>query len=99
MALDYIKHTFPDFAELHGDRLRGDDPAIVGGMATFDGRTIMIVGQQKGHDLKERQLRNFGMPRPEGYRKAQRLALLAQKFQMPVVTLVDTPGRFSGGRR
>jgi acetyl-CoA carboxylase carboxyl transferase subunit alpha len=96
LALDYIKHTFPDFAELHGDRLRGDDPAIVGGMATFDGRTIMIVGQQKGHDLKERQFRNFGMPRPEGYRKAQRLALLAQKFQMPVVTLVDTPGAFPG---
>ena len=96
LTLDYMHHTFPDFAELHGDRLRGDDPALVGGMATFDGRTIMIVGQQKGHDLKERQLRNFGMPRPEGYRKAQRLALLAEKFHMPVLTFVDTPGAFPG---
>jgi len=95
-ALDYIKHTFPDFLELHGDRLRGDDPAIVGGMATMDGGTVMVIGHQKGHDLRERQQRNFGMPRPEGYRKVQRLARLAERFSMPVVTLVDTPGAFPG---
>lgn len=95
-TLDYIKHAFPDFQELHGDRLRADDTAVVGGMASLDGRTIMLIGHQKGHDLKERQARNFGMPRPEGYRKAQRLALLAEKFQMPVVTLVDTPGAYPG---
>ena len=95
-TLDYIGHVFPDFQELHGDRLHGDDPAVVGGMATLDGKTIMLIGHQKGHDLKERQFRNFGMPRPEGYRKAQRLALLADKFQMPVVTLVDTQGAFPG---
>ena len=95
-TLDYIKHAFPDFQELHGDRLRADDAAVVGGMASLDGRTIMLIGHQKGHDLKERQARNFGMPRPEGYRKAQRLAVLAEKFQMPVVTLVDTPGAYPG---
>jgi acetyl-CoA carboxylase carboxyl transferase subunit alpha len=95
-TLDYISHAFPDFVELHGDRLGADDPALVGGMATLDGRSIMIMGHQKGHDLKERQARNFGMGRPEGYRKAQRLALMAEKFQMPVVTLVDTPGAFPG---
>lgn len=95
-TLDYIKHGFPDFVELHGDRLRFDDPAIVGGMATLDGRSVMVMGHQKGHDLKERQHRNFGMPRPEGYRKAQRLASLAEKFHMPVLTLVDTPGAFPG---
>jgi acetyl-CoA carboxylase carboxyl transferase subunit alpha len=95
-TLDYVEHLFPDFQELHGDRLHGDDPAVVGGMATLDGKTIMLIGHQKGHDLKERQFRNFGMPRPEGYRKAQRLALLADKFQMPVVTLVDTQGAFPG---
>jgi acetyl-CoA carboxylase carboxyl transferase subunit alpha len=95
-TLDYIEHLFPDFEELSGDRLRGEDPAIVGGMATLNGKTIMLIGHQKGHDLKERQYRNFGMPRPEGYRKAQRLALLAEKFEMPVVTLVDTQGAFPG---
>lgn len=94
--LDYVAHAFPDFMELHGDRLRADDQAIIGGMATLDGRTIMLIGHHKGHDLKERQAHNFGMARPEGYRKAQRLALMAQKFQMPVVTLVDTQGAFPG---
>jgi len=95
-TLDYIEHAFPDFLELRGDRLRADDPAIVGGMASLGGRTVMLIGHQKGHDLKERQRRSFGMARPEGYRKAQRLALLAEKFNMPVVTLVDTPGAFPG---
>ena len=94
--LDYVTHAFPDFMELHGDRLRADDQAIVGGMATLDGRTIMLIGNHKGHDLKERQAHNFGMAKPEGYRKAQRLALMAEKFQMPVVTLVDTQGAFPG---
>jgi acetyl-CoA carboxylase carboxyl transferase subunit alpha len=95
-TLDYIQHAFPDFVELHGDRLGGDDPAVVGGMASFAGSTIMVIGHQKGHDLSERRLRNFGMPRPEGYRKAQRLVGLAQKFDMSVVTFVDTPGAFPG---
>jgi acetyl-CoA carboxylase carboxyl transferase alpha subunit len=95
-TLDYLEHAFPDFLELHGDRLRGDDPAVVGGMASLAGSTVMVIGHQKGHDLRERQLRNFGMPRPEGYRKAQRLARMAQKFDIPVVTFVDTPGAFPG---
>ncbi len=95
-TLDYLEHAFPDFVELHGDRLRADDAAIVGGMASLGSRTVMVIGNQKGHDLKERQRRNFGMARPEGYRKAQRLARLAEKFNMPVVTLVDTPGAFPG---
>jgi acetyl-CoA carboxylase carboxyl transferase subunit alpha len=95
-TLDYLSHIFPDFSELHGDRLAGDDPAIVAGMATLDGRTVMVFGHQKGHDLKERQARNFGMARPEGYRKVQRLALMAEKFLLPVITFVDTPGAFPG---
>lgn len=95
-TLDYLEHAFPDFVELKGDRLRADDPAIVGGMASLGSRTVMVIGNQKGHDLKERQRRSFGMARPEGYRKAQRLALLAEKFNMPVVTLIDTPGAFPG---
>ncbi|MHB0979025.1 MAG: acetyl-CoA carboxylase carboxyltransferase subunit alpha [Thermoleophilia bacterium] len=95
-TLDYIEHGFPDFLELHGDRLRGDDAAIVGGMATLNGGTVMVVGHQKGHDLRQRQQRNFGMPRPEGYRKVQRLVRMAQKFNMPVVAFVDTPGAFPG---
>jgi acetyl-CoA carboxylase carboxyl transferase subunit alpha len=95
-TLDYIDHMFADFRELHGDRLHGEDPAIVGGPALLNGKTIMLIGHQKGHDFKERQFRNFGMPRPEGYRKAQRLALLAEKFHMPVVTLVDTQGAYPG---
>ncbi len=95
-TLDYISHAFPDFLELHGDRLRADDPAIVGGMATLAGASVMVIGHQKGHNLPERQQRNFGMPRPEGYRKVQRLARMAQKFGMPIVTFVDTPGAFPG---
>lgn len=95
-TLDYIEHAFPGFLELHGDRLRADDPAIVGGMASLAGRAVMVIGHQKGHDLRERQERNFGMPRPEGYRKVQRLARMAQKFGMPIVTFVDTPGAFPG---
>jgi len=95
-TLDYIEHAFPGFLELHGDRLRADDPAIVGGMATLAGGAVMVMGHQKGHDLRERQQRNFGMPRPEGYRKVQRLARMAQKFSMPIVTFVDTPGAFPG---
>lgn len=95
-TLDYIEHGFPGFLELHGDRLRSDDPAIVGGMASLAGNAVMVIGHQKGHDLRERQERNFGMPRPEGYRKVQRLARMAQKFGMPIVTFVDTPGAFPG---
>lgn len=95
-SLDYINHIFPDFQELHGDRLYGDDPAIVGGLATFEGQSIMIIGHQKGRDVKERQMRNFGMPRPEGYRKALRLFRLAEKFNLPIVTLIDTPGAYPG---
>ena len=95
-SLDYINHIFSDFQELHGDRAYGDDPAIVGGLATFEGQSIMVVGHQKGRDVKERQMRNFGMPRPEGYRKALRLFRLAEKFGLPIVTLIDTPGAYPG---
>jgi acetyl-CoA carboxylase carboxyl transferase subunit alpha len=95
-TLDYVEHLFEDFQELHGDRLHGDDPAVVGGIATLDGRTVMVIGHQKGHDLKERQFRNFGMPRPEGYRKAQRLVSLADKFNMPILSFIDTQGAFPG---
>ena len=95
-SLDYINHIFSDFQELHGDRAYGDDPAIVGGLATFEGQSIMVIGHQKGRDVKERQMRNFGMPRPEGYRKALRLFRLAEKFDLPLVTLIDTPGAYPG---
>ncbi len=95
-TLDYIEHIFPDFQELRGDRVSADDPAIVGGMGSLAGRSVMLIGQQKGHDLKQRQRHNFGMARPEGYRKAQRLARLAEKFHMPVISFVDTPGAFPG---
>lgn len=95
-TLDYIQALFTDFEELHGDRAFADDPAIVGGMARFDGVPVMVVGHQKGRDVKERQYRNFGMPRPEGYRKALRLYRLAEKFRMPVITLIDTPGAYPG---
>ena len=91
-TLDYISLMFTDFYELHGDRSFADDPAIVGGLARFNGQSVMIIGHQKGRDLKERTYRNFGMPRPEGYRKAERLMQLAEKFKIPVITLVDTPG-------
>jgi acetyl-CoA carboxylase carboxyl transferase subunit alpha len=95
-SLDYINHIFSNFQELHGDRAYGDDSAIVGGLATFDNQSVMVIGHQKGRDVKERQMRNFGMPRPEGYRKALRLFRLAEKFHIPVVTLIDTPGAYPG---
>lgn len=95
-ALDYIAKLFTDFEELHGDRAFADDPAIVGGIARFDGEPVMVIGHQKGRDVKERQYRNFGMPRPEGYRKALRLYKLAEKFGLPIITLIDTPGAYPG---
>lgn len=95
-ALDYIERIFTDFRELHGDRGFRDDPAIVGGMAKLDGRPIMIIAHQKGRHLRERQARNFGMPKPDGYRKALRLMQLAEKFSRPIITLIDTPGAFPG---
>ena len=94
--LDYIEMMFTDFVELHGDRAYSDDRAIVGGMARFDGRPIIVIGHQKGRDTKEKILRNFGMPRPEGYRKALRLIRLAEKFSMPLFTFIDTPGAYPG---
>ena len=95
-TLDYIQHLFTDFEELHGDRSFADDAAIVGGLARFNGESVMIIGQQKGRDTKDRQYRNFGMPRPEGYRKAMRLMRLAEKFGIPIMTFVDTPGAYPG---
>ncbi|MBL8505208.1 MAG: acetyl-CoA carboxylase carboxyltransferase subunit alpha [Methylobacillus glycogenes] len=95
-TLDYIRGIFTDFEELHGDRAFSDDPAIVGGMARFEGQPVMVIGHQKGRDVKERQYRNFGMPRPEGYRKALRLYRLAEKFNLPIITLIDTPGAYPG---
>ncbi len=95
-TLDYIKAIFTDFEELHGDRAYADDPAIVGGLARFEGQPVMVIGHQKGRDVKERQYRNFGMPRPEGYRKALRLFRLAEKFHIPIITLIDTPGAYPG---
>jgi len=95
-ALDYIERCFTEFVELHGDRHFGDDPAIVAGPALFDGRPVMVIGQQKGRDTKENLLRRFGMPNPEGYRKALRLMRTAERFRMPIVTLVDTPGAYPG---
>lgn len=95
-TLDYIDRLFTDFAEIHGDRLYGDDPAIVCGAAFFEGRPIMIIGEQKGRDTKQKLHRNFGMPKPEGYRKAIRVMQLAAKFRIPVVTFLDTPGAYPG---
>jgi acetyl-CoA carboxylase carboxyl transferase subunit alpha len=95
-TLDYIEHLFTDFEELHGDRAFADDPAIVGGLARFEGMPVMVIGHQKGRDVKERQYRNFGMPRPEGYRKALRLFRMAEKFGLPIITLIDTPGAYPG---
>lgn len=95
-TLDYINGMFTDFQELHGDRAFADDPAIVGGLARFEGQTVMVIGHQKGRDVKERQYRNFGMPRPEGYRKALRLYRMAEKFNIPIITLIDTPGAYPG---
>jgi acetyl-CoA carboxylase carboxyl transferase subunit alpha len=95
-ALDYITRLCPDWEELHGDRAFADDPAIVAGMGFFDKRPIMILGQQKGRDTKQKLRRNFGMPKPEGYRKAMRLMKLAEKFRRPILTLLDTPGAYPG---
>jgi len=95
-SLDYIYKITDDFIELHGDRAYGDDKAIVGGLATIDGQSVMILGHQKGRDTKSRKYRNFGMPNPEGYRKAYRLMNTAEKFGIPVITLLDTPGAFPG---
>jgi len=95
-TLDYISQIFTDFVELHGDRNFGDDPAIVGGLAKLDGEPVMVIGHQKGRDTKEKVFRNFGMPNPEGYRKALRLMEMAERFQLPIITFVDTPGAFPG---
>ncbi|HEX5674049.1 MAG TPA: acetyl-CoA carboxylase carboxyltransferase subunit alpha, partial [Azonexus sp.] len=95
-TLDYLALIFTDFEELHGDRAFADDHAIVGGLARFNGQPVMVIGHQKGRDTKEKILRNFGMPRPEGYRKALRLMRLAEKFGLPVMTFVDTPGAYPG---
>jgi len=93
---DYLDVIAPDFQELHGDRMYADDPAIIGGIGRIDGRPIMFIGHQKGRDTKERVRRNYGMPKPEGYRKAQRLMRMAEKFSLPIVTLIDTPGAYPG---
>ncbi len=95
-TLDYVQNIFTDFEELHGDRAFADDHAIVGGLARFNGQSVMVIGHQKGRDTKEKIQRNFGMPRPEGYRKALRLMRLAEKFGIPVITFVDTPGAYPG---
>ncbi len=95
-TLDYIEHIFTDFEELHGDRTFADDHAIIGGVARFNGQSCVVLGHQKGRDTKEKIFRNFGMPRPEGYRKALRLMRLAERFSMPIFTFVDTPGAYPG---
>ena len=95
-TLDYLAVISPDFQELHGDRMFADDPAMVGGVGRLDGKPVVFIGQQKGRDTKERVRRNYGMPKPEGYRKALRLLKLAEKFRLPVVTLIDTPGAYPG---
>src|SRR5579862_2066027 len=95
-ALDYIAACFTDFQELHGDRMYADDLAIIGGPARLDGRPVMVIGHQKGRDTKERVRRNYGMPKPEGYRKSLRLMKMAEKFGLPVITLIDTPGAYPG---
>ncbi|HZW86688.1 MAG TPA: acetyl-CoA carboxylase carboxyltransferase subunit alpha [Gallionella sp.] len=95
-TLDYIENLFTDFEELHGDRVFADDKAIVGGLARFNGQSVMVIGHQKGRDTKEKIIRNFGMPRPEGYRKAMRLMRMAEKFSIPIMTFIDTPGAYPG---
>ena len=95
-TLDYISSMFTDFQELHGDRMYADDHAIVGGPARLEGQPVMIIGQQKGRDTKERVRRNYGMPKPEGYRKALRLMHMAEKFSMPLITFIDTSGAYPG---
>ena len=93
---DYLQILAPDFQELHGDRMYADDPAIIGGIGRLDGRSVVFIGHQKGRDTKERVRRNYGMPKPEGYRKAQRLMKFAEKFSLPIVTFIDTPGAYPG---
>ncbi len=95
-ALDYIQRVFTGFLELHGDRAFADDPSIVAGLAYFEGRPVVVIGQQKGRDTKQKLHRNFGMPKPEGYRKAMRIMRLAEKFSRPIVTFLDTPGAYPG---
>jgi acetyl-CoA carboxylase carboxyl transferase subunit alpha len=95
-TLDYAATIFDEFTELHGDRMYADDSAIVGGLARLDGKSVMLIGHQKGRDTKERVRRNYGMPKPEGYRKALRLMKLAERFRVPLVTLIDTPGAYPG---
>ena len=95
-SLDYIGRFFTDFQEIHGDRTFGDDPAIVAGLAQFEGRPVMVVAEQKGRDTKQKLYRNFGMPKPEGYRKALRIMQIAGKFGRPIITLLDTPGAYPG---
>jgi acetyl-CoA carboxylase carboxyl transferase subunit alpha len=95
-TLDYLEVISPDFQELHGDRMYADDPAIVGGIGRLDGRPVMFIGHQKGRDTKSRVRRNYGMPKPEGYRKALRLMHMAERFRLPVVTMIDTPGAYPG---
>ena len=95
-TLDYVGALFTDFEELHGDRSFSDDPSMIGGLARFNGQPVMVIGHQKGRDTKEKILRNFGMPKPEGYRKALRLMKLAEKFELPLFTFVDTPGAYPG---
>jgi acetyl-CoA carboxylase carboxyl transferase subunit alpha len=95
-TLDYLEVIAPDFQELHGDRMYADDPAIVGGIGRLDGKPVMFIGQQKGRDTKSRVRRNYGMPKPEGYRKALRLMRMAERFRLPIVTFIDTPGAYPG---
>jgi len=95
-SMDYIPRIFTEFDELHGDRHFGDDNAIVGGIARLDGRPVMVIGQEKGRAVKDKVLRNFGMPKPEGYRKALRLMKMAERFKLPVITMIDTPGAYPG---
>ncbi|MDA9950568.1 acetyl-CoA carboxylase carboxyl transferase subunit alpha, partial [Luminiphilus sp.] len=95
-TMDYIPLIFDEFDELHGDRHFGDDKAIVGGVARLNGKPVMVIGQEKGRAVKDKVYRNFGMPKPEGYRKALRLMEMAERFNMPVVTLIDTPGAYPG---
>ncbi|NNK98611.1 MAG: acetyl-CoA carboxylase carboxyltransferase subunit alpha [Xanthomonadales bacterium] len=95
-TLDYVDYLFEEFHELHGDRAFADDHAIVGGLARFRGRAVMVIGQQKGRDTKAKVFRNFGMPRPEGYRKALRLMKMAERFRLPILTFIDTPGAYPG---
>ncbi len=95
-TLDYISELFTEFDELHGDRRFGDDKAIIGGMARLNGKPVMVIGQEKGRSVKDKVYRNFGMPKPEGYRKALRLMEMAERFHMPIITLIDTPGAYPG---